>query len=65
MRARHDPSIPRHDITMRLVITRRVSGRMTPDKRHRVVKAIRRLLANAGAGYTVALAEVISTTPAR
>jgi len=62
---RYEEPVPTHTITMRLVVTRRVRGRMTPDKRHRVVKAIRRLLANAGAGYTVALAEIISTAPAR
>jgi hypothetical protein len=36
--------IPEHDLTLRLVVTRRVKGRLTPQTQHRAVKALKRAL---------------------
>lgn len=50
-----------NDVVMRVVLTRRVEGPVTLEKRHKIVKALRHLLALVGpthSTYTVDVCEV-------
>jgi hypothetical protein len=54
-----DDPAPTHLVVMRLVVTRRVKGNVTPERKHKYVKALANLLRFVGAHtYTVDLCEV-------
>jgi hypothetical protein len=52
------PNASTHDIFVRLTVLKTVSGRMTPEKKHKAVVALKRVLATVAQGYTVVSAEV-------
>jgi predicted RNA-binding protein associated with RNAse of E/G family len=56
---------PTHDVYVRMTVRKTVTGRLTPQKKHKAVKAIRRVLAHAAHGYTVVSAEVATVTERR
>ena len=60
----HGKPTQEHDVTLRLVVTRRVHGAMTSEKRHRAVKALRRLL-SVSQPYQVDLCEVVKVEQRR
>ena len=53
---------PTHDVYVRLTVRKTVAGRSTPQKKHKAVKAIRRVFATVAHGYTVVSAEVSAVT---
>jgi hypothetical protein len=56
---------PTHDVYVRLTVRKTVAGRSTPQKKHKAVKAIRRVFATVANGYTVVSAEVATVTERR
>jgi hypothetical protein len=58
-----------HEVTMRLVVTRRMPGATSSEKRHKAVKALTKLLSNLGGSgsrtYRVDLAEHVHTRRVR
>ena len=53
---------PTHDVFVRITVRKTVAGRSTPQKKHKAVKAIRRVFATVAHGYTVVSAEVSAVT---
>lgn len=63
---RYEEPVPQHEVVMRLIVAKRVRGHLTPEKRHKAVAGVRRLLENtAGATYSVEMAEVADTRRVR
>jgi predicted RNA-binding protein associated with RNAse of E/G family len=56
---------PTHDVYVRLTVRKTVIGRLTPQKKHKAIKAIRRVFATVANGYTVVSAEVSAVTERR
>jgi hypothetical protein len=55
---------PTHDVYVRMTVRKTVSGRLTPQKKHKAVKAVRRSFERQP-GYTVVSAEVATVTERR
>jgi hypothetical protein len=51
-------AIPTHEVFVRLTVRKVVEGRMTPEKKHKAIVALKHVLATVAQGYTVVSAEV-------
>jgi hypothetical protein len=49
---------PTHEIDVRLTVRKVVHGRVTSEKKHKTVVALKHVLATVAQGYTVVSAEV-------
>jgi hypothetical protein len=51
-------AIPTHEVFVRLTVRKVVQGRMTSEKKHKAIVALKHVLATVADGYTVISAEV-------
>jgi hypothetical protein len=47
-----------HEVFVRLTVRKVVQGRMTPEKKHKAIVALKHVLATVAQGYTVVSAEI-------